>query len=70
MNWDASETKEQESDKFKRWIKESIHIRTNTPTMPEQGRGRIPAITYLDQGDFHPQLLTSVTFLVVIRYGC
>ena len=24
---------EQESDKFKRWIKESICIRSNTPTM-------------------------------------
>ena len=33
MNWEASETVEQESDKFKRWIKESICIRSNTPTM-------------------------------------
>ena len=33
MNWEASEIVEQESDKFKRWIKESIHIRSNTPTM-------------------------------------
>ena len=30
MNW---EIVEQESDKFKRWIKESICIRSNTPTM-------------------------------------
>ena len=33
MNWEASEVVEQESDKFKRWIKESICIRSNTPTM-------------------------------------
>ena len=29
----ASEIVEQESDKFKRWIKESICITSNTPTM-------------------------------------
>ena len=33
MNWEASEKVELESDKFKRWIKESICIRSNTPTM-------------------------------------
>ena len=33
MNWEASEIVEQESDKFKRWIKESICIRSSTPTM-------------------------------------
>ena len=33
MNWEASEIVEQESDKFKRWIKESICIRSKTPTM-------------------------------------
>ena len=33
MNWEASEIVEQESDKFKRWIKESICIRSNTSTM-------------------------------------
>ena len=33
MNWEASEIVELESDKFKRWIKESICIRSNTPTM-------------------------------------
>ena len=33
MNWEASEIVEQESDKFKRWIKESICIRSNTPIM-------------------------------------
>ena len=33
MNWEASEIVEQESDKLKRWIKESICIRSNTPTM-------------------------------------
>ena len=32
-NWEASETVEQESNKFKRWIKESICIRSDTPTM-------------------------------------
>ena len=38
MNWEASETVEQESDKFKRWIKESISIRSNTPN-PNRGWG-------------------------------
>ena len=33
MNWEASEIVEQESDKFKRWTKESTCIRWNTPTM-------------------------------------
>ena len=35
MHWEASEIVEQDSDKFKRWIKESICItcRLNTPTM-------------------------------------
>ena len=33
MNWEASEIVKQEGDKFKRWIKESINIRSNTPTM-------------------------------------
>ena len=33
MNWEAREIGEQESNKFKRWIKESICIRSNTPTM-------------------------------------
>ena len=33
MNWKASEIVEQESDKFNRWIKESICVRLNTPTM-------------------------------------
>ena len=37
-DWEASEIVEQESDKFKRWIKGSIHIRADTPTtMYEQG---------------------------------
>ena len=38
MNWEASETVEQESDKFKRWIKESTSIRSNTPN-PNRGWG-------------------------------
>ena len=33
MNWEASEIVEQESDKFKRRIEESICIRSKTPTM-------------------------------------
>ena len=33
MDWEAGEVIERESDKFKRWIKKSIHIRTNCPTM-------------------------------------
>ena len=32
-DWKASRIVEQESDKFKRWIKESIHIRANTPNV-------------------------------------
>ena len=32
-DWEASEIVEQESGKFKRWIKESICIRSNTTTM-------------------------------------
>ena len=39
MNWEASETVEQESDKFKRWIKESICIRSNTPIMNRDDEG-------------------------------
>ena len=45
MNWEASEIVEQESDKFKRWIKESICITSNTPiwtqviSTPKPGRG-------------------------------
>ena len=53
MNWEASEIVEQESDKFKRWIKESICIRSNTPIMnmdkwslaPHQGRGLVYRVT-------------------------
>ena len=33
MNWEEIEIVEQESDKFKRWIKESICIRFNAPNM-------------------------------------
>ena len=33
MDWEAGEIVERESDKFIRWIKESIHIRTSSPTM-------------------------------------
>ena len=33
MDWEASEIVEQESVKVKRWIKESIHIRADTPTV-------------------------------------
>ena len=33
MDWEAGEIVERESDKFIRCIKESIHIRTNSPTM-------------------------------------
>ena len=45
MNWEASEIVEQESDKFKRWIKESICIRSNTPTMNrDEGAYQLPPI--------------------------
>ena len=33
MVWEEGEIVERKSDKFKRWIKESIPIRTNSPTM-------------------------------------
>ena len=33
MDLEAGEIVERESDKFKSWIKETIHIRTNSPTM-------------------------------------
>ena len=45
MNWEASEIVEQESDKFKRWIKESICIRSNTPSMNrDEGAYQLSAI--------------------------
>ena len=45
MNWEASEIVEQESDNFKRWIKESIYIRSNTPTMNrDEGAYQLPPI--------------------------
>ena len=45
MNWEASERVEQESDKFKRWIKESICIRSNTPSMNrDEGAYQLSAI--------------------------
>ena len=54
MNWEASEIVEQESNKFKRWIKESICIRSKTPT-DEQGRGSLSAFSHMDTSDLHPQ---------------
>ena len=45
MNWEASVIVEQETDKFKRWIKKSICITSNTPiwtqviSTPKPGRG-------------------------------
>ena len=32
-DWEAGEIVKQESDKFKRWIRERIHIGTNSPTI-------------------------------------
>ena len=49
MNWEASEIVEQESDKCKRWIKESICISY------EQGRGSLSAFSHMDTSDLHPQ---------------
>ena len=40
MNWEASEIVEEESDKFKRWIK-------------EQGRGSLSAFSQMDTSDRH-----------------
>ena len=54
MNWEASETVEQESDKFKRWIKESICIRSNTPIMNRDERGSLSAFSHMDTSDLHP----------------
>ena len=45
--WEAREIVEQESDKFKRWIKESIHIRTNTPTMNMDEEAYLLLISYI-----------------------
>ena len=53
MNWEASEKVELESDKFKRWIKESICIRSNTPTM-NRDEG-LSAFSHMDTSDLHPQ---------------
>ena len=36
MDWEGSKIVDQENHKLKRWIKESIHIRTNSPYI-EQG---------------------------------
>ena len=47
MNWEASEIIEQESDKFKQWIKESICIRLNIPTM---NRDEGASISFLPDG--------------------
>ena len=56
MNWEASEIVEQESDKFKRWIKESICIRSNTPTMNrDKGAYQLSPIWTQDYSDLHPQ---------------
>ena len=55
MNWEASEIVEEESDKFKRWIKESICIRSNTPTIYEQERGSLSAFSHMDTSDLHPR---------------
>ena len=55
MNWEASEIVEQESDKFKRWIKESICIRSNTPTVNSWGGGSPSAFSHMDTSDLHPQ---------------
>ena len=56
MNWEASEIVEQESDKFKRWIKESICIRMNTPTMNRhEGAYQLSPIWTQDISDLHPQ---------------
>ena len=54
MNWEVSETVEQESDKFKRWIKESICIRSNTPTMNRDERGSLSAFSHMDTSDLQP----------------
>ena len=53
-DWEASEIVEQESDKIKQWIKESICIRSNSPTI-EQGRGSLSAFSHMDTSDLHPQ---------------
>ena len=54
MNWEASEIVEQESDKFKRRIEESICIRSNTPTM-NRDEGAYPLSPIWTTSDLHPQ---------------
>ena len=46
MNREASEIVEQEGDKFKRWIKESIYILDQT-LYYEQGRGSLSAFPHM-----------------------
>ena len=52
MDWEASEIVKQEGDKFKRWIKESVCIRSNTPTM-NRGTGSLSAFPHMDTSDLH-----------------
>ena len=55
MNWEPSEIVEQESDKFKRWIKESICISQIEHSYYEQGRGSLSAFSHMDTSALHPQ---------------
>ena len=46
---------EQESDKFKKWIKKSICIRSNTPIMNRDEQGSLSAFSHMDTSDLQPQ---------------
>ena len=55
MNWEASEIVEQESDKFKRWIKESIFIRSSTPIVNRDEGAYQLSSSHMDTSDLHPK---------------
>ena len=67
MNWEVSETVEQESDKFKRWIKESIYKRgslsafshMDTPQSGVGGGGGVYRVTL--PSEVYLRLLTPLT---------
>ena len=62
MDWEASEIVEQESDKFKRWVKESIHIRMNSPTMNrDEGAYQL----YFFEFEFNFKTLTSYIIILL-----
>lgn len=68
---------ERESDNFKRWIQESIHIRTNSPTM-NRDEGAYQLSPIWNQSDFtcfaptaaYLRLVTPLVFLSFEKDAC